>query len=45
MRAGDYQRAAGGSQHPWQSTRDGCLLLIVSGLHDELLPDGVPNGI
>ena len=36
MRAGDYQRADEGSEHPVQSTEQGCLLLIVSSLHDEL---------
>jgi putative transcriptional regulator len=38
MRAGDYQRAEPGSVHGVQSTEGGCLLLIVSSLHDELLP-------
>lgn len=37
MHAGDYQRAAEGSQHVVQSTRTGCLLLIVSSLSDELI--------
>jgi anti-sigma factor ChrR (cupin superfamily) len=37
MVAGDYQRASGGSLHGVQSTETGCLLLIVSSLHDELL--------
>ncbi len=36
LHAGDYQRAAPGSQHPAQSTERGCLLLIVSSLSDEL---------
>jgi predicted ChrR family anti-sigma factor len=36
MRAGDYQRAKGGSRHPVQTTEGGCLLLITSSLHDEL---------
>ena len=36
MRVGDYQRADEGSEHPEQSTEAGCLLLIVSSLHDEL---------
>jgi anti-sigma factor ChrR (cupin superfamily) len=38
MRAGDYQRAEEGSRHGVQSTDAGCTLLIVSSLHDELLP-------
>lgn len=37
MRAGDYQRAEGGSVHVVQSTSQGCLLFIVSSQHDELL--------
>lgn len=37
MTAGSYQRVAAGSRHPVQSTKDGCLLLLVSSLHDELL--------
>ncbi len=37
MRAGDYQRAEVGSLHAVQSTEDGCLLLIVSSLGDELI--------
>lgn len=37
MRAGDYQRAGGGSLHGVQSTEAGCLLFIVSSLHDEIL--------
>lgn len=36
--AGDFQCAAGGSTHGVQWTENGCLLLIVSSLHDELLP-------
>ena len=35
--AGEYQRAAMGSVHPSQSTEGGCVLLIVSSLHDTLL--------
>jgi quercetin dioxygenase-like cupin family protein len=35
--AGDFQCAASGSVHGAQSTTGGCLLLIVSSLHDELL--------
>jgi predicted ChrR family anti-sigma factor len=38
MHAGDYQRAEAGSRHGVQSTDGGCTLLIVSSLHDELLP-------
>lgn len=37
MNAGDYQRAEKGSVHPAQSTRGGCLLLIVSSFSDELI--------
>ncbi len=37
MRAGDFQRAEADSVHGVQSTEGGCLLLIVSSLHDELL--------
>ncbi len=37
MRAGDYQRVEAGSIHGIQSTERGCLLFIVSSLHDELL--------
>lgn len=37
LRAGDYQRAAGGSIHGEQSTRNGCVLFIVSSQQDELL--------
>jgi quercetin dioxygenase-like cupin family protein len=36
MHAGDYQRAEPGSTHPVQSTDEGCVLLLVSSLHDEL---------
>jgi len=36
MHAGDYQRATSGSLHGIQSTENGCLLFIVSSLHDEL---------
>jgi anti-sigma factor ChrR (cupin superfamily) len=35
--AGEYQRAATGSVHPSQSTEKGCVLLIVSSLHDTLI--------
>ncbi|MBI4467936.1 MAG: cupin domain-containing protein [Acidobacteria bacterium] len=37
LHAGDYQRAAGESVHDVQSTDGGCLLLILSSMHDELL--------
>jgi len=37
LRAGDYQRAEGGSEHGVQSTEGGCLLLIVSSQEDALL--------
>jgi quercetin dioxygenase-like cupin family protein len=37
LRAGDYQRAGGGSMHTTQSTHDGCLLLIRSSQEDELV--------
>jgi anti-sigma factor ChrR (cupin superfamily) len=37
FRAGDFQCAASGSVHGAQWTESGCLLLIVSSLHDELL--------
>jgi len=40
MHAGDYQRVEVGSEHPVQSTENGCLLFIVSSLHDELLESG-----
>jgi quercetin dioxygenase-like cupin family protein len=36
MHAGDYQRMESGSRHGVQSTRAGCLLLVVSSRHDEL---------
>lgn len=36
LHAGDYQRADHGSRHGVQSTTGGCLLFIVSSLHDEL---------
>ena len=39
LRPGDYQRAEPGSTHGVQSTRAGCLLFLVSGLDDDLLPD------
>jgi anti-sigma factor ChrR (cupin superfamily) len=38
MKAGDYQRLEGGSVHGIQGTRAGCVALIISSLHDELLP-------
>jgi putative transcriptional regulator len=37
MRKGDYQRVERQSVHPVQSTDGGCLLLIVSSLHDEII--------
>ena len=37
MHANDFQRVEAGSVHREQSTDDGCLLLIVSSLSDELL--------
>ncbi|GEM_PF-773042 len=37
MNAGDYQRAETGSLHAVQSTEHGCMLLLVSSLHDELI--------
>ncbi len=37
MQAGDYQLARRGSVHGRQMTRGGCLLLLRSSLHDELL--------
>lgn len=38
MKAGDYRRAEAGSIDGVQSTRDGCVLLIVSSLRDQILP-------
>lgn len=35
MRAGDYQFAPAGTEHPVQSTEEGCLLLIVTSDADE----------
>ncbi|MFN0009719.1 MAG: cupin domain-containing protein [Planctomycetota bacterium] len=37
MSAGDYERAPQGSRHEIQSTREGCLLLIVSSLSDRAI--------
>ncbi len=37
MRAGDYQRAEHRSEHVVQSTDTGCVLFLVSSMHDELL--------
>jgi anti-sigma factor ChrR (cupin superfamily) len=37
MHAGDYQRVGRDSVHDVQSTEGGCLLFIVSSLHDEIL--------
>jgi anti-sigma factor ChrR (cupin superfamily) len=36
MSAGDYEHAPGGSRHEVQTTREGCLLLIVSSLGDRV---------
>ncbi len=36
MHAGDYQRAEAGTQHPAQSTDRGCMLFLISSLHDEI---------
>jgi len=38
MHAGDYKIAHKGSVDGVQSTESGCLLLVVSSLHDEVLP-------
>jgi quercetin dioxygenase-like cupin family protein len=37
LHAGDFQHAEDGSVHGTQSTRGGCLLLLVSSMSDELL--------
>jgi len=37
LHAGDYQRMESGSLHPVQRTRGGCLLLLTSSRHDELV--------
>jgi anti-sigma factor ChrR (cupin superfamily) len=37
LHAGDFQAMDTGSVHPLQRTPNGCLLLIVSSQHDELL--------
>jgi anti-sigma factor ChrR (cupin superfamily) len=37
MRAGDYSRFEGGTQHGPLTTERGCLLLVVSSLHDEVV--------
>ena len=37
LASGDFQRAEAGSVHAIQSTREGCVLLIVSSLQDEVL--------
>jgi hypothetical protein len=37
LHAGDYQRMESGSLHPIQRTKQGCLLLITSSRHDELV--------
>ena len=43
MKAGDSQRLAGGTTHGIQGTRAGCLVFIVSSIHDELLPRESPT--
>ena len=42
---GDFQCFPGGSVHGAQWTESGCLLLIVSSLHDELLSSESAKGI
>lgn len=37
LHAGDYQRMETGSLHPLQRTQRGCLLLVTSSRHDELV--------
>ena len=37
MNAGDYERSPEGSRHETQSTRGGCLLLLVSSLSDRTI--------
>ena len=37
MHAGDYQRAPAGSVHGVQRTEGGCLLLVSSSMHDEVV--------
>lgn len=37
--AGDFQYAAAGTHHHAQHTENGCLLLIVSSLHDQIAVD------
>lgn len=39
MKTGDYKRAEPGSRDGVQSTRDGCLLLVVSSMHDEVIEE------
>ncbi len=39
LRAGDYLRKDGGTVHEAQSSDTGCFMLIVSSLHDEIVPD------
>ena len=39
MKRGDYMVADEGSLHGVQSTDGGCLVLIVSSVHDELVAD------
>jgi anti-sigma factor ChrR (cupin superfamily) len=35
LRAGDYQRAEGGSRHGVQRTESGCVILVTCSMHDE----------
>jgi len=37
MKAGDYSRFEGGSEHGPLSTREGCLLLVMHSTRDELV--------
>ena len=37
MQAGDYQYAEPGSKHGFQSTKNGCVILVTSSLDDELI--------
>lgn len=43
LHAGDYLRKEGGTLHGVQSSEQGCVMLIVSSLHDELVA-GTANG-
>jgi anti-sigma factor ChrR (cupin superfamily) len=38
FQAGDYEYLDSGTVHSVQSTENGCLLLIISNIHDELIP-------